>query len=599
MARLGQVLREARERKGCSWREIEAATGLWPEYVQALERENPGRFTSAGHFRSALRLYARYLGLDVREVLSLWERAAARPGRDRGEPPARGTGVAYRTAVAALVISLSMAICGITGLYGYRWLRALGGPDGDLFSIWPGGTAPLASPSVLPSPTPYSPISSTSVPRYVITATVDYEGHSLAVQERIDYANRSGETLNDVVLNVFPNHQPDLFALNHLSLEFGTGPMSTTHTLEGMALSVPLPQELEPGRVATLFLEFSLQLPYIDPQDSFTSGAFGWSDSVLDLGHWYPALAPLLPGVGWRALGYHPVGDPYVMEEADYDVRIWAPEGVTVVGGGELEREGNLWHYRLSQARSFGFAASDQYVSSSTEIAGATVTSYYLPEHEGAGVDVARFAAEALEVFEEEFGVPYPYADYRVAETEFAGGMEFSGLAFLGSLWYETYPGGVRCQLIALLVHEVSHQWWYGLVGSDQVSEPWLDEALATYSELLFYRLRYPDDHLWAWDFEVFNRQPAGAIDQSIYDFSDQASYMNAVYRRGALFLGDLRQTIGEEEFRQFLQDYAQSQAHTISTEAEFFSILSRHTNKDFSPLLEEYFARPPGEETT
>jgi cytoskeletal protein RodZ len=121
MARLGQVLREAREKKGCSWREIEAATGLWPEYVQALERENPGRFTSAGHFRSALRLYARYLGLDVREVLSLWERAAARPGRDRGEPPARGTGVAYRTAVAALVISLSMAICGITGLYGYRW----------------------------------------------------------------------------------------------------------------------------------------------------------------------------------------------------------------------------------------------------------------------------------------------------------------------------------------------------------------------------------------------------------------------------------------------------------------------------------------------
>ncbi|MDH4209731.1 MAG: helix-turn-helix domain-containing protein, partial [Anaerolineae bacterium] len=508
MARLGQVLREAREKKGCSWQEIEAATGLWPEYAQALEREDPGKFASAGHFRSALRLYARYLGLDVREVFGLWERAASGPEQERGEGRAGGTGTAYRMVVAGLVISLSLAICGITGLYAYRWLRGLGGTDEGLFGGWPGGNGPSASPSVLPSPTPYSPISSTSVPRYVITATVDYEGHSLAVQQRIDYANRSGQTLSNVVLNVFPNHQPELFALNQLSLEFGTGPIGATPTLEGMALYVPLPQNLEPGRVTTLFMEYTLQLPYIDPQDSFTSGAFGWSEKVLDLGHWYPAMAPQMPDVGWRALGYHPVGDPYVMEEADYDVRIYAPEGVTVVGGGELEREGNLWHYRLPQARSFGFAASDQYVSSSTESAGVTVTSYYFAEHEDAGLDVARFAGEALELFEGEFGMPYPYAEYRVAETEFAGGMEFSGLAFLGALWYETYPGGVRSQLVALLVHEVSHQWWYGLVGNDQVSEPWLDEALATYSELLFYRLRYPDDHLWAWDFEVFNRQP-------------------------------------------------------------------------------------------
>lgn len=73
MARLGQVLREARERKGCSFQEVERATGLWPEYVKALETEDFRVFTSTAHVRSSLRLYARHLGLSVKHVFALWE----------------------------------------------------------------------------------------------------------------------------------------------------------------------------------------------------------------------------------------------------------------------------------------------------------------------------------------------------------------------------------------------------------------------------------------------------------------------------------------------------------------------------------------------
>jgi len=201
-----------------------------------------------------------------------------------------------------------------------------------------------------------------------------------------------------------------------------------------------------------------------------------------------------------------------------------------------------------------------------------------------------------LQTYGDQFGVRYPYAEYRVAETEFAGGMEFSGLSFLGSLWYGTYPGGVRSQLVSLLAHEVSHQWWYGLVGNDQVREPWLDEALATFSGLLFYGLRYPDDDQWALGFEVLNWQPSGRIDGAIYDFGDQTSYMNAVYRHGALFLADLRHAMGSQAFYAFLQDYCQSKSHTMSTAEDFFSVVSRHTGQDLSPLLDEYFTPEEGE---
>jgi transcriptional regulator with XRE-family HTH domain len=596
MARLGQLFKEARERKGSSFREIEAATGLWPEYVRALEKGDYSSFASTGHLRSALRLYARYLNLDVREVLALWEQTASNDRPAAREKGGDSPGAWYQTLTIALTALLTVGVCAVAGFYTYQWLRSRGTTEDVSGATGPGGTILVPSPTPVPSPSAYLPISSTSIPRYVITVTLDYAGHSLVAQERIDYANRTGEKLSEIVLSVFPNHEPDVFTLNNLSLEFGTGPMPAAHSLEGMILHVPLPEELGPGQVATLFLDFTLDLPYINPQDSFTAGSLGWSERAIDVGHWYPALAPLFPGEGWYTFDYYPIGDPYVMEEAEYDVRIRAPEGVILVGAGEEEQEGEVWRYRIPQARSFAFAASDQYVSHRIDAADVTVISYYFPEHELAGVDVAQVAAEALETYGAEFGVPYPYGYYRVAESEFAGGMEFSAVSFLGALWYETYPGGVRSQLIALLVHEVSHQWWYGLVGSDQVKEPWLDEALATFSESIFYELRYPHDDLWLWDFEVLNWPRGGPIDGAIYDYADEASYMNAVYRRGALFLADLRQAVGAQHFQEFLKDYCQTQSHALGSSADFFTILSRHTDEDLSTLLEEYFAQSPDE---
>jgi transcriptional regulator with XRE-family HTH domain len=596
MASLGQLFKDARERKGSSFEEIEAATGLWPEYVRALESGDYSKFASASHLRSALRLYARYLNLDVREVLALWERTPSGAQPAIRETKAGSPGAWYQTVTIALAALLTVGVCAVAGFYTYGWLLARGSTEAIPEATVPGEAILLPSPTAVPSPAAYLPIDSTSIPRYVITATLDYAGHSLTAEERIDYANRTGEMLSDIVLNVFPNHEPDVFTLDSLSLEFGAGPKPAEHSLEGMTLRVPLPEALEPGEVVTLFLEFTLDLPYIDPQDSFVAGSLGWSERAADVGHWYPGLAPFLPGEGWYTFDYYPVGDPYVVEEAEYDVRIQAPEGVTVAGSGEEQREGNWWHYRITQARSFAFAASDQYVSQKVEGPDVTVISYYFPEHELAGVDVAQVAAEALETYGEEFGVPYPYRYYRVAESEFAGGMEFSAVSFLGSLWYQTYAGGVRSQLISLLVHEVSHQWWYGLVGSDQVREPWLDEALATFSESIFYEVRYPHDDLWLWDFEVLNWPLGGPIDGSIYDYADEASYMNAVYRTGAMFLADLRQAVGTEQFQAFLKDYCQTQSHALSSSADFFTILSRHTDEDLSMLLAEYFARPPGE---
>jgi hypothetical protein len=361
------------------------------------------------------------------------------------------------------------------------------------------------------------------------------------------------------------------------------------YALNGTSLRVSLPSSLEPEAKITLFLEFSLDLPRMNPYLEWSNGSLGYSDRIVAVGNWYPVLVPYKQGQGWSAFAYHIVGDPYVTEVADYEVEIVAPSQVVIAGTGDEEQFGNRWRYKASEVRSFAFTASDQYSVLTQEAGHVTVSSYFLPAHERSGSEALIASAEALVAFEALFG-PYPYSSYRIAEVDFAGALEFSGLTFVGDDWYADHAGGYRSTMVSLLAHEAAHQWWYGVVGNDQVREPWLDEALANYSSLLYYEQNHPELVEWWWDVEVDSYRPTGQIDRPIYAYMDGRTYLNAVYRRGSLFLKDLRELMGDEEFFAFLRDYYETQGQQLSTSESFFAILNRHTAVDTSSLTEEYF---------
>jgi len=300
-------------------------------------------------------------------------------------------------------------------------------------------------------------------------------------------------------------------------------------------------------------------------------------------------MAPYREEEGWYGLKFFPVGDPYVTEVADYEVTINTSQDLILAGTGTETREGNRWKYEVEQARSFAFAASDKYQVTSTQVGEVTVHSYYFPDSTDAGQAVLDTATSAMELFVELYG-PYPFSDYRVAETEFAGGMEFSGLTFLGSAFYDQYDGTSRTPLIPLAVHEVAHQWFYGLVGNDQLTQPWLDEAPAEYSGYLYYERFLPEDADWWWFYAVDQWAPTGKIDNLIYVFRDNREYMDAVYRRGAQFMRDLRAAMGDPAFFGFLQEYQRRYAYQLASSRDFFALVQEFTTADLVPLQEEYF---------
>jgi hypothetical protein len=467
-------------------------------------------------------------------------------------------------------------------------------------SILPGPTAtsgPIPLPT-LASTTPSVPTATTApapteagtpvpaagvLPRYTLEVVLDFEAHALTVHERIDYQNLTGQALQELWLVVEPNHWQGCFSLE--AAQVG-GVRILVPDLDGHRLIVPLADGLAQGAHADLELDYRLSLP---PADN--GQVFGYSALQTSLVDWYPFVAPFDPQAGWLLYAPSGVGEHLVLDPAVLEITfrlVGSPLPLAVAASVPGDFDGTAWHYRAEALRSFALSVSPSFQSETLVVGGIPVTSYYYAEDAAAGRVALQETARALAVFHDRFG-PYPYPSLSVVESLFFDGMEYDGLFFLSRAFYRDYDGTVLNDLITIAVHETAHQWWYGSVGNDQALEPWLDEALATYSESLFYAQVYPSVSAWQ-AFRIDAYAPAGNVDSSIYQLTGFRPYANAVYLRGALFLQDLHLLIGEQAFSAFLKDYAAQMAGRRASTVDFFRILGGHTQADLAPLIGGYF---------
>ena len=119
------------------------------------------------------------------------------------------------------------------------------------------------------------------------------------------------------------------------------------------------------------------------------------------------------------------------------------------------------------------------------------MNSYFLPGDEEGGRKALDWAAQALTIYQKEFGA-YPYRELDIVETATtAGGIEYPGLVAVASRLYS--DPNRQAFFESATAHEVAHQWWYNVVGNDQVNHPWLDEALTQYATYRYFQGAYGD----------------------------------------------------------------------------------------------------------
>lgn len=471
----------------------------------------------------------------------------------------------------------------------------------------PATGSPTAPPNIIQSTTPIAVETLTATetpapvpeepdirPHYTITATVDYEAHFVHVLQTVAITNTTAAPWNELVLHTAPAYWPGIFSLESVELVVQQSTFTPEAVWDVTMMHLALPQPLAPGAALQLTLRYGLDLPQLDPLGWGPTGNAGWGPELMQVGDWYPALVPYRQGEGWQGWRYHPVGDPVRSLNSDFDVTITAPPDLVVAGAGHRATSEGVHHFRLRSARAFAFLASPNYVRYDGASGDIPIRVYVLPRHADMGAVVVEAAAQSLALFEDAFG-PFPYDELVIAENGFLTAMEYSALISLSGYAFTAYEGSPDSLLVSITSHEVAHQWWYGAVGNDQVDEPWLDEALAMVSELLFYERTYPDLVDWWWYYRVERWEPSGTVDVSTTNYDDSATFVHDMYGMAAYFMRDLRTVMGEETFKAFLQAYYDAHRDGWATGDDFFA-----TALEFLPaeplreLATVYFQRMP-----
>jgi len=239
--------------------------------------------------------------------------------------------------------------------------------------------------------------------------------------------------------------------------------------------------------------------------------------------------------------------------------------------------------------RDFYLAASPQFQVYVKESNGVTLR-FFTKEKYREGAELAlEKAADAIEIFNNRYAT-YPYTELDFVSTPtLALGIEYPGMIAITEWIMDPQVD----YLEATVVHEVAHQWFYNLVGNDQLDDPWLDESLTQFVTLQYFSDLYGElgmqlyrrDIKGRWAYVGNKEMPVGLPVSAYTD----VEYSGIVYGRGALFFIALRDEMGQETFDTFMRTYTQNNAWDIATPQKLQSSAESECNCKLTPLFNEW----------
>lgn len=417
------------------------------------------------------------------------------------------------------------------------------------------------------------------------------DGSQVTGQADIRYTNREQVPLDMVYLHLFPNLWNDGMTVSNVQVAGQA--VSVSYPSGDDIVGLPLPKPLQPGESVDLSLQFTTPIPSGEGAGNY--GELANQDGVVALAHFYPTV--VVYDNGWRLETPSSQGDVIYHEASLYDVTLTGPDDLSVIATGTtLDKvvKGNgiaTWQFAGGPMRDFNIVASGRYQSASKQVGDVLINSYFLPEDAVGGRQALDWAATALQVFEKAFGA-YPYRELDIASTSTsAGGIEYPGMIVIASRLMSD-PAS-RDFFEAAVVHETAHQWWYNVVGNDQVNQPWLDEGLAQYSTYLYFRDVYGDpgakgfeDSLKRrWERVDLEEKPVGL---PVGEYTDR-EYGAIVYGRAALFFLALRDQVGEGKMAELLRRYYSEFAWRVANSGEFQALAESVSGQDLSALFNKW----------
>ena len=487
---------------------------------------------------------------------------------------------------------------------------------------------------------------------YTITARIDTISNELSGSEAIHYTNNSPDSLYSLWLQLDQNtYRKDArsnhyteppaeeftngYELGSVSVEQGK---PADYIITDTRLQIRLKKALAPaGGQITIQIRYH----YIVP------GAFGnrndysptRNGKIYEIAQWYPRMCVYDDLEGWNTLPFLGSGEFYC-EYGDFDYRVTVPRDMIVAGAGELQNPGEVltkkeierlaqarisdktvmirsateigdvarqpgtltWHFKMYNTRDVAFGASRAYIWDAARInlpegKKSLAMSVYPVESAGdsAWNRATEYLKKSIEYFSAQWYVyPYPVA---INEAGIAGGMEYPGIVFDAI----TDKGK---DLYWVTAHEIGHDWFPMIVGSDERRYAFMDEGFNTFIDI------YADD--------AFNKgeyapkrdpeyapgggNPVAEIVPWLQDsmapvMMTRADGVPEKYRhpmeyfKPALGLVLLReQILGKERFDYAFHQYIREWAYRHPTPVDFFRTMDNQAGEDLSWFWREWF---------
>lgn len=497
----------------------------------------------------------------------------------------------------------------------------------------PPTTKPMLSPTPTTTPQPTSPPSSVVAPtpvadwndftsyeaamlpqfagdiaqlddptQYRIDLAMDTETLTLTGSQRLLYTNNETVELSEIYFRLFPN-TPDHGGRMSIEriLVNGQEP-EVTYELDDTAMKVLLAEPLAPEARLDIVIDFRVVVP-VGNQHGY--GAFNYESGIMALAGFYP-LVPVYDDEGWNVELAADYGDVVYSDTALYNLHLTVPKDMVVGTTGLVVSETDngdgtrTLHCVSGPMRDFNVVMSRDFAVKSTIVGQTTVNSYYLPVDEAAGKRVLQYVSDALRTYNERFGL-YPFTEFDAVEVPItAAGIEYPGLIVITQRFYEEGQEGGFFEFTT--AHEVAHQWWYSMVGSDQVDEPWLDEALTNYSTLIYVEDIHGQQEaqsILANYFEGPYRQVVeegrdAVVAQPVAAFSEE-DYGPIVYGKGPLFFHALRQEVGDETYFAIMREYLRQHKYKIATPESFLRVAESVSGRDLDALYKQWILSTKG----
>lgn len=345
-------------------------------------------------------------------------------------------------------------------------------------------------------------------------------------------------------------------------------------------MAVTLPEAVQPGETIALDIVFESRMPEIVARTGWKMADTG--NPLFFMGQWFPKIAVYevpgqryvpenAPSGQWNAHQFHENSEFYA-DFGTYDVSMTVPDdyvvGATGIRDSIVEGDGTTTvRYLADDVHDFAWTTSKDYLEFEQQWKHVTVRALVRPAHKGQAQRHIDAAIVGLEYFDEWVG-EYPYTTLTVVDAiGGANGMEYPTLITAGTTY--GLPEGVRA-LELVTIHEFGHQYFYGLLASNEFEEAWLDEGMNSYLESRIVDDAYGD---------------GGVIDLGPLRISDtdfqRLNYVKSTPSKGALYTRSWEYTMG---------DYAKA---SYSKPATVMNTLERYWGWDMQrTFLKAYYDR-------